>query len=96
LPTAKAESITATTIIANKEVPLDFGMPTKIGDPFKADAGTSPTTVSGAVNVVATETQPFPFQYSMTLALVKLGFEILKATETSEPKAPLLEETLTP
>ena len=80
------------TVIGNEEVALDVGMPTKIGVPFKAEPETVPDTVSGAVNVVATETQLCPFQYSMTLALVKMGFEMLKAAETPEPKAPLFED----
>jgi hypothetical protein len=50
-----------------------------------------PDAVSGAVIVVATETQLFPFQYSMTLELVKLGSETLTVAETFELKAPLLE-----
>jgi hypothetical protein len=72
-----------------------LGLPTTIGVPVKADAGIVPETVSGAVNLVVTETQLFPFQYSITLALVKVGFEMLTVTETPEPNAPLLEATLT-
>ena len=78
-------------IIVDREVVLDVGVPTKIGVPVNADAEMVPDTVSGEVNVVATETQLFPFQYSMTLALVKLGFETLTTTETDELKAPLFE-----
>ena len=72
-----------------------LGLPTTKKVPVKADAGTVPDTVSGAVNVVATETQLFPFQYSMTLALLKAGFEMLTFTEMPELKAPLLEVTET-
>ena len=86
---------TTITIIVNRGIALDFGVPTTMGVPFKADAGIVPDTVSGAVNVVATETQVLPFQYSMTLVLLKLGFEMLTVTETSELKAPLLEVTET-
>jgi len=70
-------------------------VPTAMSVPVKADAGIVPDTVSGEVNVVATETQVFPFQYSMTLVLVKIGFEMLTVTETSELKVPLLEVTRT-
>lgn len=76
-------------------VGLDLGTPTENMVPVKADAGIVPETVSGAVNDVATEIQRFPFQYSTTHALVKLGLEIVITAETSEPKTPLLEETLT-
>ena len=48
-----------------------------MGVPVKADAGKAADTVWGAVNVVATETQVVPFQYSMALVLVKLGLEML-------------------
>jgi hypothetical protein len=72
-----------------------LGMPTAMMVPVKADAGMVPDTVWGGVKVVATETHPFPFQYLITLALVKLGFEKLTVTETPEPRAPLLEVTLT-
>ena len=76
-------------------MPLDLGVPTTMGVPVNADAGTVPEIVSGAVNLVVTETQLFPFQYSMTLALVKIEFDMLIVTETSDPKAPLVEATLT-
>ena len=66
-------------------------MPTKIGVAVKADAGIVPNTVSSPVKVVATETQELPFQYSMILELVKLGFEMLTVAKTFELKAPLLE-----
>lgn len=72
-----------------------FGMPTASRVPVNSEAGMVPDTVSGVVNVVATETQLFPFQYSITLESVKLGFVMLMVEETSEPKAPLLEVTLT-
>jgi hypothetical protein len=36
------------------------GMPTTIGVPFKADAGMVTDKVSGAKNLLATETQAFP------------------------------------
>jgi len=78
-----------------KAVTLGLGMPTKIEVPFKADARMVLDTVSGVVNLVATETQVFPFQYSRTLELVKLGFEMLTVAETPELKAPLLEITET-
>lgn len=68
-----------------------FEMPTATGVPVKADAGILQDTVSGAVKVVATETQVLPFQYSMMLKLLKLGFEIVMVAETPEVKAPLLE-----
>ena len=68
--------------------------PTTIGVPFKADAGMVPDTVSGAVNVVGiTWTQVAPFQYSMTLAGVKLGFVMVTTALTPGPKGPLLEVT---
>jgi hypothetical protein len=70
-------------------------MPTARRVPVKSDAGTVADTVSGAVNVVASEIQLLPFQYSTTLALVKLGFEMLTLAETVELKAPLLELTWT-
>ena len=72
-----------------------FGTPTARTVPVKSDAGMVPDTVSGVVKVVATETQLFPFQYSITLALLKLGFIMLMVADTPEPKAPLLEVTLT-
>ena len=92
----------------NVEV-LDFGIPTKIDVPVKAEAGIAARalalislialikqdTVSGAVNVVATDVQAFPFQYSITLALLKLGLDMLTVPETSELKAPPLEVTST-
>ena len=68
-------------------------MPTKTAVPVKADAGSVLETTSGAVNVVASWTQLFPFQYSITLALVKLGFAMLTLAETPELKASLLEMT---
>lgn len=76
-------------------VTLDLGMPTKIEVPVKADAGIVPKTVSGPVKVVATETQVLPFQYSMTLEPLKLGFEMLTVAETLELKASPLELTET-
>jgi hypothetical protein len=85
---------------------LDFGVPTKIGVPAKAEAGIASCalaliapimqdTVSGAVNVVATDVHVFPSQYSMTLALLKLGSDMFNVPETSELKAPPFEMTLT-
>ena len=72
------------------------GMPTASRVPVSADAGMVPETVWGAVNVVSTETQLEPSQYSMTLALVKVGLEIVTVTSTPEPRAaPLVEVTLT-
>ena len=62
-------------------------MPTASRVPVKADAGMVPETVSGAVNVVSTMTQLAPSQYSITLALVKVGLEIVTVTSTPEPKA---------
>lgn len=79
-------------IINRREAGLDSGIPTKTETSFKAEAGTAPDTVFGAVNVVATETHLFPFQYSMMLALLKMGFEKLKSAETPEPKVPVFEE----
>lgn len=76
-------------------VPLVFAMLTAKRVPVKAEAGTVPITVSGALKVVGTETQALPSQYSMTLSLVKLGFEIFTVTSIPEPKAPLVEMTLT-
>ena len=78
----------------NVEV-LDFGFPTKIGAPVKTEAGIVKDTVSGAVNVVATDIQVFSFQYSMTLVLLKLGLETLTVPETSELKASPFEVTST-
>lgn len=66
-----------------------------MGVPVKADAGIVAETVSGAVNAVATETHAFPSQYWMTLALEKAEFLMVTKTNTSEPKAPLLEKTET-
>jgi hypothetical protein len=85
---------------------LDFGAPTKIGVPVKAEAGIAAWAlvllalitqdkVSGAVNVVATDVQAFPFQYSMSLALLKFGLDMLTVPETSELKAPPFEMTST-
>ena len=102
---AKITATTATTktTTTNEEVELKlnvdavvlgFSVPTAKRVPVKADAGTAPTKVSGAVNAVGTETQLLPFQYSKTLARVKLGFEMLIFTDTPELKAPLLEATL--
>ena len=71
------------------------GMVTTMGVPFKTEAGILPETVSGAVNLVVTETKSPPYQYSISLALVKVGFEMLTDAETPEPMAPLLEVTLT-
>jgi len=96
-------TIAATTIeiaINKKAVGVEvvgfcLGVPTEKMDAVKADAGTVPDTVSGAVNVVATETHVSPFQYSITLARVKPGFDMATVTEMSEPKDPLLEETST-
>ena len=81
---------TTITIIVNRGIALDFGVPTTMGVPVKADAGIVPDTVSGEVNVVATKTQVLPFQYSMTLALVKLGFEMLTVTVSLVAHPPLV------
>jgi hypothetical protein len=81
-------------MFSDVKAPLVVDVPTAKRVPVKADAGTVPDTLSGAVNVVATETQLPPFQYIITLALPKREFEMLIFTDTPELKAPLLEVTL--
>jgi hypothetical protein len=89
-------------VIIAREVALNvnvkvfgFGFPTTIGAPVKTEAGIVHDTVSGAVNLVATDIQVSSFQYSMTLVLLKLGLEKLTVPETSELKASPFEVTST-
>ena len=72
---------------------FDFLVPTKIVVPAKAEAGIVPDTVSGVVNLVATEIQFIPFQYAMILELLKLGLEMAMSPKTSEFKAPTFGTT---
>ena len=54
-----------------------LSMPTTMGVPVKAEAEIVPDTMLSWLNIVEIETQPFPFQYSITLAFVKFGFEMV-------------------
>ena len=69
--------MTRATEFKGEPAESEFGTPTRIGVPPRAEAGISAETVSGAVKAVATETQLCPFQYSMTLAEVKAGLVML-------------------
>ncbi len=65
VPAAIAKPAATPTIISSAfelEVVVVFGVPTAIGVPVRADAGMVHDTVCGAVNLVAAETQVFPFQ----------------------------------
>ncbi len=82
-------------------VEVALGFPTRIGVPVKTEAGMAACAfscalralimqdaVSGAVNVVSTGVQMLPFQYLITLALLKLGSEKANVPETSLKASP--------
>lgn len=73
----------------------DFGVPTAIGVPVKADAGIMADNVCGDENVVAVETQVLPFQYSIMLDSVKFEFVMLTVAAASGLKGSPFEVTLT-